>query len=67
MNKPTDHFSLLEIVDIRMAIQNDISKCDTMIADCTHLKLSNDITQVWIDKRERLTKSLDKLTLKSLW
>lgn len=67
MDKATDHFSILEIIDIRMAIQNDINTCNNMIADCTHLKLSNDITQVWIDKRERLTKSLDKLTLKSLW
>jgi len=67
MNKPTDHFSILELSDIRIAIKDSIKTCDTMIADCTHLKLSNDITQVWIDKRERLTKSLDKLTLKSLW
>lgn len=67
MDKATDHFSLLELSDIRIAIKDSIKTCDTMIADCTHLKLSNDITQVWIDKRERLTKSLDKLTLKSLW
>lgn len=67
MDKATDHFSILELIDIRIAIQNNINICNTMIEDCAHFKLGDDIIQVWIDKRERLTKSLDKLTLKSLW
>lgn len=67
MDKATDHFSILELIDIRIAIQNNINICNTMIEDCTHFKLDNDIIQVWIDKRERLTKSLDKLTIKPLW
>ena len=67
MDKATDHFSILELIDIRIAIQNNINICNTMIEDCAHFKLSDDIIQVWIDKRERLTKSLDKLTIKPLW
>ena len=67
MEKATDHFSFLELIDIRIAIQNNINICNTMIEDCTHLKMADDIIQVWIDKRERLTKSLDKLTIKPLW
>lgn len=66
MDKATDHFSILELIDIRIAIQNNINICNTMIEDCAHFKLGNDIIQVWIDKRERLTKSLDKLTIKPL-
>jgi len=67
MDKATDHFSILELIDIRIAIQNNINICNTMIEDCAHFKLGDDIIQVWIDKRERLTKSLDKLTIKPLW
>lgn len=67
MDKATDHFSILELIDIRIAIQNNINTCNTMIEDCAHFKLGDDVIQVWIDKRERLTKSLDKLTIKPLW
>lgn len=67
MDKATDHFSILELSDIRIAIKDSIKTCDTMIEDCTHLKLDSEIIQVWIEKRERLTNSLDKLTAKPLW
>ena len=66
MDKATDHFSILELSDIRIAIKDSIKTCDTMIEDCTHLKLDSEIIQVWIEKRERLTNSLDKLTTKPL-
>jgi len=54
--------TIQELYDIKTSIQDGIERCDTTIADCKHFGLSNELIQVWIDKRERLTKSLDKFS-----
>ena len=58
--------TIKELYDIQTSIEDSIERSNTMIADCKQYGLSDELIQVWIDRRERLTKALDKLTIKPL-
>lgn len=50
--------AVMEMIDIRIAIQVDIDKCNNSIAECDKYNLNKDI---FVDKRDSLTRGLAKL------
>lgn len=48
----------MEMIDIRIAIQAEIDKCNTLIAECDKGNYNKDI---FVDKRDSLTRGLAKL------
>lgn len=50
--------ALMEMIDIRIAIQADIDKCNNIIAECDKGNFNKDI---FVDKRDSLTRGLSKL------
>ena len=54
-------FTIMELVDITIALQNTIKECDEMIEGRISLGMD---TSLWTEKRERVIKSMEKLTYK---
>ena len=54
-------FTIMELVDITMALQNAIKECDEMIEGRISLGMD---TSLWTEKRERVIKAMEKLTYK---
>lgn len=53
--------AVMEMIDIRIAIQADIDKCNKSIAECDKYNLNKDI---FVDKRDSLISGLSKLNKK---
>jgi len=54
----TNKIGVMEMIDIRIAIQAEIDKCNTLIAECDKGNYNKDI---FVDKRDSLTRGLAKL------
>ena len=50
--------AVLEMIDIRIAIQADIDNCNRLIEECDKGNFNKDI---FVDKRDSLTRGLAKL------
>lgn len=50
--------SVMEMIDIRIAIQSSIDNCNKSIAECDKYNLNKDI---FVDRKDSLTKGLAKL------
>lgn len=50
--------AVMEMIDIRIAIQADIDNCNKNIAECDKYNLNKDI---FVDKRDSLISGLSKL------
>jgi hypothetical protein len=50
--------AVMEMIDIRIAIQSEIDKCNNTIAECDKYNLNKDI---FVDKRDSLISGLSKL------
>ena len=53
--------AVLEMIDIRSAIQADIDNCNRLIEECNKGNFNKDI---FVDKRDSLTRGLAKLNKK---
>ena len=54
-------FTIMELIDITMALQDTMKECDQMVKDRQALKMD---ASLWLDKRERVIKAIEKLTYK---